>query len=40
MDFRGGKLDIYGQATLASNGRIQEEMIGVLGREKYSRNKN
>ena len=39
-DFSGGPLDIYGQETLASNGRIQEEMIGVLGREKSSRNKN
>jgi myo-inositol-1(or 4)-monophosphatase len=29
-DFRGGPLDIYGQETLASNGRIHEEMIRVL----------
>jgi myo-inositol-1(or 4)-monophosphatase len=29
-DFRGGPLDIYGQQTLASNGKIHEEMIGVL----------
>jgi myo-inositol-1(or 4)-monophosphatase len=31
-DFKGGPLDIYGQETLASNGRIHEEMIGVLER--------
>ena len=31
-DFGGGGLDIYGQETLASNGRIHEEMVGVLGR--------
>ena len=31
-DFGGEPLDIYGQETLASNGRIHEEMIGVLGR--------
>lgn len=32
-NFAGGPLDIYGQETLASNGRIHGEMIGVLGRE-------
>lgn len=32
-DFSGGPLDIYGNETLASNGRIHEEMIGVLERE-------
>jgi myo-inositol-1(or 4)-monophosphatase len=31
-DFRVGPLDICGQETLASNGRIHEEMVGVLGR--------
>jgi myo-inositol-1(or 4)-monophosphatase len=31
-DFQGGPLDIYGQETLASNGRIHREMIGVLER--------
>jgi myo-inositol-1(or 4)-monophosphatase len=31
-DFRGGKLDIYGQQILASNGKIHEEMIRVLQR--------
>jgi myo-inositol-1(or 4)-monophosphatase len=31
-DFSGGPLDIYGQEILASNGRIQREMVGVLGR--------
>jgi myo-inositol-1(or 4)-monophosphatase len=31
-DFKGGPLDIYGQETLASNGRIHEEMVGVLRR--------
>jgi myo-inositol-1(or 4)-monophosphatase len=31
-DFSGGELDIYGQETLASNGRIHEEMVGVLQR--------
>ena len=31
-DFGGEGLDIYGQETLASNGRIHEEMIGVLER--------
>lgn len=31
-DFGGGAFDVYGQETLASNGRIHEEMIGVLGR--------
>jgi myo-inositol-1(or 4)-monophosphatase len=31
-DFNGGPLDIYGQETLASNGRIHEEMVGVLER--------
>jgi myo-inositol-1(or 4)-monophosphatase len=31
-DFDGETLDIYGQETLASNGRIHEEMIGVLER--------
>jgi myo-inositol-1(or 4)-monophosphatase len=29
-DFNGGPLNIYGQETLASNGRIHEEMVGVL----------
>jgi myo-inositol-1(or 4)-monophosphatase len=29
-DFSGGPLDIHGQETLASNGRIHEEMVGVL----------
>jgi myo-inositol-1(or 4)-monophosphatase len=29
-DFGGGPVDIYGQETLASNGRIHEEMIEVL----------
>ena len=29
-DFGGGGLDIYGQETLASNGRIHEEMVRVL----------
>jgi myo-inositol-1(or 4)-monophosphatase len=32
-DFEGGPLDIYGQEILATNGRIHEEMIGVLERE-------
>jgi len=32
-DFKGGPLDIYGQETLASNGRIHEEMVKVLKRE-------
>lgn len=32
-DFSGGPLDIYGQEILASNGRIHEEMVGVLQRE-------
>lgn len=32
-NFSGGPLDIYGQETLATNGQIHEEMIGVLGRE-------
>jgi myo-inositol-1(or 4)-monophosphatase len=32
-DFSGGPLDIYGQETLATNGRIHEEMMGVLERE-------
>jgi myo-inositol-1(or 4)-monophosphatase len=32
-DFQGGPLDIYGQETLASNGRIHGEMVGVLERE-------
>jgi myo-inositol-1(or 4)-monophosphatase len=31
-DFGGGTLDIYSQETLASNGRIHEEMVRVLGR--------
>ena len=31
-DFRGGQLDISGQQILASNGRIHDEMIGVLER--------
>lgn len=31
-DFRGGPLDIYGQETLATNGRIHEEMVRVLER--------
>jgi myo-inositol-1(or 4)-monophosphatase len=31
-DFAGGPLDIYGQETLASNGRIHEEMMKVLER--------
>jgi len=31
-DFRGGPLAIYGQQILASNGKIHEEMIGVLQR--------
>jgi myo-inositol-1(or 4)-monophosphatase len=31
-DFRGGKLDIYGRQTLASNGKIHREMIKVLER--------
>jgi len=31
-DFSGGDLDIYGQETLASNGRIHEEMVRVLER--------
>jgi myo-inositol-1(or 4)-monophosphatase len=31
-DFAGGPLDIYGQETLATNGRIHEEMIRVLER--------
>ena len=30
-NFSGGPLDIYGQETLASNGRIHKEMVGVLG---------
>jgi myo-inositol-1(or 4)-monophosphatase len=29
-DFSGGPLDIYGQQTLVSNGRIHGEMMGVL----------
>ena len=32
-DFSGGPLDIYGKETLASNGRIHEEMVKVLKRE-------
>jgi myo-inositol-1(or 4)-monophosphatase len=32
-DFKGIPLDIYGQETLASNGRIHEEMVRVLKRE-------
>jgi myo-inositol-1(or 4)-monophosphatase len=31
-DFRGGPLDIHGQQILASNGKIHQEMIGVLER--------
>ena len=31
-NFSGAGLDIYGQETLASNGRIHEEIIEVLGR--------
>ena len=31
-NFSGGPLEIYGQETLASNGRIHEEMIRVLER--------
>ena len=31
-DFRGGSLDIYGKEILATNGRIHEEMTGVLGK--------
>jgi myo-inositol-1(or 4)-monophosphatase len=31
-DFGGSPLNIYGQETLASNGRIHEEMARVLGR--------
>jgi myo-inositol-1(or 4)-monophosphatase len=31
-DFGGKALNIYSQETLASNGRIHEEMIGVLGK--------
>jgi myo-inositol-1(or 4)-monophosphatase len=31
-DFGGGALDIYGKETLASNGRIHEEMVRVLQR--------
>ena len=33
-DFKGGPLDIYGQETLASNGRIHGEMVRVLGRKR------
>ncbi|MBN1253774.1 MAG: inositol monophosphatase [Deltaproteobacteria bacterium] len=33
-NFRGARLDIYGQETLASNGRIHEEMVRMLGQEK------
>jgi myo-inositol-1(or 4)-monophosphatase len=33
-NFSGGPLDIYGQETLATNGRIHEEMMGVLERGK------
>ena len=32
-NFAGGNLDIYGQETIASNGRIHEEMVRVLERE-------
>jgi myo-inositol-1(or 4)-monophosphatase len=30
--FSGGELDLYGNEVLASNGKIHEEMIAVLGR--------
>jgi myo-inositol-1(or 4)-monophosphatase len=33
-DFKGSPLDIYGQETLASNGRIHGEMVRVLGRKR------
>ena len=33
-DFNGGPLDIYGQETLATNGRIHEEMVRVLQRKR------
>ena len=29
-DFRGGEFSIYGEETLASNGRIHGEMVEVL----------
>jgi len=29
-DFKGGEFDIYGEETLASNGKIHEEMLEVL----------
>jgi myo-inositol-1(or 4)-monophosphatase len=32
-DFKGSPLDIYGQETLASNGRIHKEMMRVLEKE-------
>jgi myo-inositol-1(or 4)-monophosphatase len=35
-DFGGETLDIYGQETLASNGRIHGEMVRVLERGYYS----
>ncbi len=33
-DFSGGELDIYGDEALASNGRIHQEMIQVLGEQR------
>jgi myo-inositol-1(or 4)-monophosphatase len=30
-DFRGGPFDLYGTETLATNGRLHDAMIGVLG---------
>jgi myo-inositol-1(or 4)-monophosphatase len=30
-DFRGGRFDIYGGETVASNGRIHRQMIAILG---------
>jgi len=32
-DFKGGKFSIHGEETLASNGKIHEEMVRVLGLE-------
>lgn len=29
-DFKGGEFNIYGEETLASNGKIHEEMLEVL----------
>ena len=31
-DFRGNPFSIYGKQIAASNGKIHEEIVGVLGR--------